>query len=73
MLKQILASVGVNVILLIPEVTDILYFINISTNSASNKTHTPTYYHFHRPFLPQNKGKKNRFHTRNIWFHLLEQ
>ena len=51
MLKKILSSVGVNSPLHIPDVPDIAYLTNISTASASKKTHPPTYEHLHGPLL----------------------
>ena len=57
MLNQILASAGVNVTLHNTDVTYIVSITNISTTSASLKTHTPIYYHLHRPFLPQKEVK----------------
>ena len=52
MLKQILANVGVNVPLHIPDVPDISSLTNISTNSTFDITHPPTYEHLHRHFIP---------------------
>ena len=57
MLKQILATVVVNVPLQIPYVPDIKSLKNISTTSTSDITHTPTYEHLHRNFLPEREGK----------------
>ena len=56
-LKQILATVGVNVPLHIPDIPDIESLTNISTTSKSDITHPPTYEHFHRHFLPETEGK----------------
>ena len=53
MLKQILANVGVNVPLHIPDVPDIAYLKNISTTSTFDITHPPTYEHLHRQLLPK--------------------
>ena len=57
MLNQILASVGVNVPLYIPDVPAIASLTKISTTSASNETHPPTYEHLHRPLITQNQSK----------------
>ena len=66
MLKQIIASVGVNVPLHIPDVPDIASIKNISTNSTSNVTYTTTYERLNRHFLPEKELKKKWFHSRNI-------
>ena len=65
-LKQILAFVGVNVPIHIPDVPDISSLTKIYTTSTSNVTHRPTYEHFHSHFIPEKEGKKKIFHTRNI-------
>ena len=57
MLKQILASIGVNVPLHIPDVPDILARTNISTTSTSNITHPPKYERLHRYLLPEKEVK----------------
>ena len=57
MLKQILATAGVNVTLHIPDVPDISSITNISTSSTSDIPHPPTFKHFLRHFLPQKDGK----------------
>ena len=57
MLKQILATIGDNVPLHIPDVPDIASLTNISTTSTSDITHTPTYEHLHRNLLPEREGK----------------
>ena len=59
MLKQILATIGVNVPLHIPDITDIASITNISTNSPSDITNPPTYEHLHRNLLPE-KGWKEK-------------
>ena len=43
MLNKILANVGVNVPLHIPDVSDIEYLTKISTTSTFDITHPPTY------------------------------
>ena len=57
MLKQILATDGVNVPINIPYVTNIPLIKNISTTSTSDMPHPPTYEHLHRHFLPKKDGK----------------
>ena len=57
MLKQILANVGLNVHLHIPDVPDIASLTNISTTSKFDITHPPTYDHFNSNLLPKKKGK----------------
>ena len=57
MLKEILASISVNVPLHIPDIPNIPYPTKISTTSESEKTHTPTYDHLHIPLLTQNEPK----------------
>ena len=57
MLNKILASIGVDVPLHIPDVPDIPYFIKISTTSAYNQTHPSTYEHLHRTLITQNVSK----------------
>ena len=58
MLKQIIATVGVNVPLHIPYVPDIPYLKKNSTTSKSDMPHPPTYKHLHRYLLPK-KDRKN--------------
>ena len=58
MSKKILATIGVNIPLHIPDVTDIAYLTIISTTSTSNITHPHTYEHIHRHLLPEKEGKK---------------
>ena len=55
-LKQTIASVGVNVPLHIPDVTDIEYPTKMSTTSTYDITHPPTYERLHRHFLPEKEG-----------------
>ena len=57
MLRQILATVGVNVPLHIPDVPDIPYLQSFSTSSTSDIPHSPTYDHLHRNLLPKKDGK----------------
>ena len=52
MLKQILATDGVNVPLHIPDVPDISSLANIYTSSTSDMPHLPTFEHLRRHFLP---------------------
>ena len=58
MLKQIIANVGVNFSIHIPDVIDIAYLTNISTISPSYITHPPTYDHLRRHFLNEKEGSK---------------
>ena len=58
MLKQILATSGVNIPLHIPDVPDISSLTNISTSSTSDMPHPPTFEHLHRHLLPK-KYRKN--------------
>ena len=58
MLKQILATVGNNVPLQIPDVTNIQSFTKISTNSTSDIKNPPTYEHLDSYFLPEKEGNK---------------
>ena len=57
MLRQILASAGVNVPIHIPDVPDISSLTNISTSSTSDMPHPPTFEHLHRRLLPKKDGK----------------
>ena len=57
MLKQLLATDGVNVSLQIPDVPDISSVTDISTSSTSDMPHPPTFQHLPRHFLPKNDGK----------------
>ena len=66
MLKQILATVGVNVPLQILDVPDIPYLTNISTTSTSDMPNPPTYEQLHRHLQPKNMKRTNWFHTRKI-------
>ena len=66
MLKKILANVGVNVHIHIPDVTDIAPLTKISTTSTSDITYPPTYEHLQRNLLLEKRGNKNWFYTRNI-------
>ena len=56
MLKLILATVGVNVPLHIPDVPDIPFLTNISTSSTSDMPYPPTYEHLHRHLIPKKDG-----------------
>ena len=56
-LKQFLATAGVNVSLHIPDVPDISSVTYISTSSTSNMPHPPTFEHLPRNLLPK-KGRK---------------
>ena len=62
MLKQILATIGFNVPLHIPDVPDITYLTNMSTTSTSDMPHPPTFEHIHRHLLPK-KDEKNELVT----------
>ena len=55
-LKQILATIGVNVTLHIPDIPYIASLAKISTTSTSDIPHPPTYEHLHRHLLPKNEG-----------------
>ena len=57
MLKQILASVVVDVPLHIPDVPGIESLSNIYTNSTSNVTHPSTYERLHKQLIPKKEGK----------------
>ena len=57
MLKQLLATAGVNVSLHIPDIPDISYVIEISTSSTSDMPHPPTFEHIPRHLLPKKDGK----------------
>ena len=59
MLKQLLATAGVNVSLLIPDVPDISSVTNISTSSTSNMPPPPTLQELSRNLLPK-KYVKNK-------------
>ena len=56
MLKQLLATVGVNVSLHIPYVLGISYITDISTSSTSNMPHPPTFEHLPRNLIPKKDG-----------------
>ena len=58
MLKQLLATAGVNVFLHIPDVPDISSVTDISTSSTSDMPHPLTFEHFPRHLLPKKDGKK---------------
>ena len=57
MLKQLLATAGVNVSLHIPYVPDISSVTDISTSSTSNMSHPPTFEHLPRNLIPKKDGK----------------
>ena len=57
MLKQFLATAGVNVSLHIPDVPDISSVTNISTSSTSNMPHSRTFEKLPRHLLPKKGGK----------------
>ena len=57
MLKQILATSGVNAPLHIPYVPDISSLTNTSTSSTSDMPHPPTLEHLHRHLLLKKDGK----------------
>ena len=57
MLKQLLATAGVNVSLHIPDVPDISSVTDISTSSTSNMPHPPTFEELPRNLLPKKYGK----------------
>ena len=59
MLKQLLATSGVNVSLQIPDVPDISSVTDISTSSTSNMPHPPTSKELPKN-LPPKKGRKKR-------------
>ena len=56
-LKQLLATAGVNVSLHIPDVPDISYVTDFSTSSTSNMPPPPTFEELPRNFLPKKDGK----------------
>ena len=56
MLKQILATSGVNVSLHIPDVPDISSVTDIYTSSTSYMPHPPTFEHLPRNLLPKKDG-----------------
>ena len=56
MLKQILATSGVNVPLHIPDVHDIPSLTKISTSSKSDMPHPPTFEYLHRHLIPKKDG-----------------
>ena len=58
MLKQLLATAGVNVSLHIPDVPDISSVTDISTSSTSNMPPPPTLEEIPRNLLPKKDGKK---------------
>ena len=58
MLKQILATAGINVSLHIPYVPDISSVTDISTSSTSNMPPPPTLEELPRNLLPKKDGKK---------------
>ena len=51
-LKQLLATAGVNFSLHITDVPDISSVTDISTSSTSDMPHPPTFEHLHRHLLP---------------------
>ena len=57
MLKQLLATAGVNVSLHIPDVPDISSVTAISTSSTSDMPHPPTFEHLPRHLPPKKDGK----------------
>ena len=57
MLKQLIATVSVNVSLHIPDVPDISSVTDISTSSTSDMPYPPTFEHLPRNFLPKNDVK----------------
>ena len=57
MLKQLLATAGVNVSLHIPDVPDILSVTDIYTGSKSNMPHPPTFEQLPKNLLPKKDGK----------------
>ena len=57
MLKQLLATSGVNVSLQIPDVPDISSVTDISTSSTSNMPHSRTFEQLPRKFLHKHYGK----------------
>ena len=59
MLKQLLATAGVNVFLRIPDVYDISSVTDISTSSTSNMPPPPTFEELPRNLLPK-KYRKNK-------------
>ena len=71
LLKQILATVGVNVPLYIPDGPDIASPANISTTSTSDIPHPPTYEHLHRHFLPKKDGKNELVPYKKYFMSLL--
>ena len=66
MLKQLLATSGVNVSLHILYVPDISSITDISTSSTSEMPHPPTFEQFPRHLLPKKDGGTNWQDTRNI-------
>ena len=58
MLKQLLATAGVNVSIHIPDVPDISSVTDISTGSTSDMPHPPTFEPLPRHFLPKKGVKK---------------
>ena len=56
MFKQNLSSISVTINLHIPDVIYIPYHAKIPTTLEYNDTHPPTYEHFHRTLLIQNKS-----------------
>ena len=57
MLKQILATSGVDFPPNIPDVPDISSFTNISTSSTYDMPHPPIFEHLNRHLLPKKDGK----------------
>ena len=57
MLKQLIATAGVNVSLHIPDVPDVSSVTDISTISTSNMPPPPTFEHLPRNLLPKKDGK----------------
>ena len=69
MLKEPLATAGVNVSLHIPDVPDISSVTEISTSSTSNMPPPPTLEEIPRNLLPKKDGKNKLVVTRNISRH----
>ena len=57
MLKQLLATAGVNVSLHVPDIPDISSVTDISTSSTSNMPPPPTLEELPRNLLPKKDGK----------------
>ena len=71
MLKQLLATSGVNVSLHIPDVPDISSVTDISTNSTSNMPHPPTFEHLPRHLLPKKYGKNELVRYKKYFMSLI--